>query len=190
MSYDAFPLGSKPPSQRLETSAPTSSGEPQSSPEAFAEGGTTVPALEPHHQPQSPTLSKAEINNVKHVHQVFDHIWGFAGIRITSDLEYVSFDPSYDTRKHGSDVLNRIEGWVANPSMPLEPLVALLEGVASRVEEQHAQDLLETFRGKVDETIGHLSKIGYLAPDRELIERAQVLEANLPESLRIGKIEH
>jgi hypothetical protein len=171
-----------PPSPRIEPSTPTPNVETQTSPEALGEGGTMVHALAPYHQPQA--QSEAEIEEAK-IASAFDARWGFAGIRIASDLDYVSFEPSYDSHKHGGDVLDRVAGWAVDQDLPLGPLVAILELVASKAEEQKAQDMLGVFRGKIKDALEYLRDFGWRGA--ELAKRADVLEANLPDTLRISK---
>jgi hypothetical protein len=168
MTSQAFPYGTKPPSTQFETPVPIPIA-PQSSLDALAEGGTTVWTL--------PAYDKNS-----EIVRAFEERWGFAGIRIASDLDYVSFEPSYDSHKHGGDVLDRVAGWAVDQDLPLGPLVAILELVASEAEEQKAQDMLGVFRGKIKDTLEYLRDFGWRGA--ELAKRADVLEANLPDSLR------
>jgi hypothetical protein len=172
------------PSPRVET--PTPNVEPQTSPEALGEGGTMVHALAPYHQPQGVALAgEAEIGELERARRtvtakVFNDRWGFADFKIDVALEEVEVGSSYDTVKHGKAVIDEINGWLLDPEKPLGPVVALLELVAETAQEQDAQDMLNDLREQVRDLVAYHAS----SKDTATFERARVLEANLPDSLR------
>ena len=95
------------------------------------------------------------------------------------DLE-VRVGSSYSTREHGMAVIEGINGWLLDRDKPLGPVVALLELVAEKAQEQRAQDTLKDVREQVRDLVAYHAS----SKDTATFQRARVLEANLPDNLR------
>jgi ankyrin repeat protein len=132
--------------------------------------------------PGGTDINEVELASRSATLEAFNDRWGFAAIRMSTDLE-VSFGPSYSTRKQGMAVIDAINGWLLDVRKPLGPVVALLELVAETAQEQNAQEMLEPLREQVRDIVLYHSS----SKDVAVRERAGVLEANLPDTLRISK---
>ena len=132
--------------------------------------------------PGGTDINEVELASRSATLEAFNDRWGFAAIRMSTDLE-VSFGPSYSTRKQGMAVIDAINGWLLDVRKPLGPVVALLELVAETAQEQNAQEMLEPLREQVRDIVLYHSSSKEVA----VRERAGVLEANLPDDLRISK---
>jgi ankyrin repeat protein len=131
-----------------------------------------------------PTPSGAEIDETELARrsvtlEAFNDRWGFASVRMNLDLE-VRVGSSYSTREHGMAVIEGINGWLLDRDKPLGPVVALLELVAEKAQEQRAQDTLKDLREQVRDLVAYHAS----SKDTATFQRARVLEANLPDNLR------